>query len=260
MGSSSERPSELPATHEEMCQRAADAVMAAYRDGYTRQNVRLGIGQLEDQYLSLKATLPIATAFTTRLWEGNDLKGIKTSIIDGDVGTLLYREAERPPQDAAVLYLAGRELVTEPKVQTFFSAMGDRLVVLANTQEAPASWTVSASGRDFAFGSDEKVGKEVADMFKLQSFYLHKLSFNNWRLTYFRAYPGNWQVYMETLTYEMVKLGEFADKPSAEVVFRLLEEYEDKYSISPFSKVAKMLKDTFEKKATPDIPEARAGA
>lgn len=250
----------MPATSEEMCQQAADAVMAAYRDGYTRQSVRLGIGQLEDQFLSLKATLPLATAFTTRLWEGNDLKGIKTSIIDGDVGTLLYREAERPPQDAAVLYLAGRDLVTEPKVQTFFSAMGDRLVVLANTEEAPASWTVASGGRDFSFGSDEKVGKEVSEMFNLQSFYLHKVNFNNWRLTYFRAYPGKWQVYMESLTYEMLKLGEFNDKPSPEVVFRLIEEYEDKHSISPFSKVAKMLKDTMEKSATPDIPEARAGA
>ena len=58
---------ELPNSTEAMCRQAADAVMRAYRDGYTRQAVRMRLdaayaGQ-EDLRALLKASLPLAKSF-----------------------------------------------------------------------------------------------------------------------------------------------------------------------------------------------------
>lgn len=91
-----ERP-ELPNSTELMCRQAAQAVMRAYRDGYTRQAVRLRLdaaysGQ-EDLKALLKATLPLAKSFATKLWNGEALRALKTSLVDDDVTTLLYRRS-----------------------------------------------------------------------------------------------------------------------------------------------------------------------
>lgn len=62
---------DLPNSTEAMCRQAADAVMRAYRDGYTRQAVRLRLdaayaGQ-EDIRALLKASLPLAKSFAARI-------------------------------------------------------------------------------------------------------------------------------------------------------------------------------------------------
>lgn len=93
-----ERP-ELPNSTELMCRQASQAVMRAYRDGYTRQAVRLRLdaaysGQ-EDLKALLKATLPLAKSFATKLWNGEALRALKTSLVDDDVTTLLYRRSAR---------------------------------------------------------------------------------------------------------------------------------------------------------------------
>lgn len=241
----------VPNTTEAMCQQAADAVMAAYRDGWTRQTIRLRTDAVFDNqelYSKgtqdlLKQSLPLVQSFTTKLWNGESLKEVKTSAIDSDAGTLLYREALNPMQDAAVLYLAGRETVTEANVRNFYNGMGDRLVVMANTEQAPAGWKVENMGRDFYLVSNADIGLEVAKTFQQTTYYLYQCPLNNWQVTIFRAYPHPWKIYIETLDYELFKLGEYEQRPPTEVIVAAMEKYEQENNIVAFKKVGKILKD-----------------
>lgn len=227
----------LPNSTEAMAWHAADAVMQAYLDGHTRQTVRLRTDWIFDpQELQLKGigtllkeTLPLAEDFATKLWNGERLKNVKVSIVDGEVSTLLYREADTALYDSAVLYMPGRELVVEDKVKYFFTHMGDRLVVLANTEQAPNGWRVEEEGGDFFLDSE---GAEVARMFSQQSFYFYQCPFNNWMLTYFRVYPHPWEIYVDALNNNMVKIGEFVSKPSYDEVIAAMEAYEKKNGIT----------------------------
>lgn len=238
----------LPRSIEEMCTQAADACMKAYRDGYPRQSIRLGVDQIVagDDVLPttfLKKSLPVLTDFTQKLWDNDDLQGVKTSIIDGEVGTLLYREATAALQDAAVLFLMGRDSVLEPKVASFEKNMGDRLIVLANTESAPAPWSPLSEGTDFFLTNDMDEGALVAKKFKLTSYYLYEAPLNNWRTTTFRAYPGKWQIWIESLDLKPVFLGEFDEKPFGGDIIELQEKYEGENDIPPYKKIGKMLKD-----------------
>lgn len=228
---------------------AADAVMQAYRDGFTRQTVRLRTDMVfDEQELQtrgagwlLKETLPMVEDFTSKLWGGDRLNRVKVSIVDGEVSTLLYREADNPRIDSAVLYLPGRDLVVEQKVRYFFEHMGDRLVVLSNTEQASDSWRVDNAGSDFVLASDAKGGSEVARMFKEQTYYFYQCAFNNWQMTYFRVYPHPWEIYVTSLDDRMVKIGEFESKPSFDEIVAAMEAYEKKYGITTYDKVDKML-------------------
>ena len=100
-----DEPPPIPASPEEMLQQASDAVMRAYRDGKTRQAVRLRLDQLFDmeslyvkgiearglrslsrslggahtstfQALQL-ATVPYMESFVKKLWGGEYLQEIK---------------------------------------------------------------------------------------------------------------------------------------------------------------------------------------
>lgn len=253
------RPS-LPDSADIMCQQAADAVMRAYRDGWTRQTVRLRTSEVfnDDNLYNkglgalLEATIPLVKTFTRKLWYSDSLKEIKTSALDEDAGTLFYREAMNPLQDAAVLYLAGRDVVTSAKVRNFFSSMGDRLVVLSNTEQAPAQWKVENEGRDFYLVNDAELGVEIADQFRQQSYYLWQAALNNWQVTYFRAYPYPWEIYIETLEYETFKLGEYESKPEYDMILADMVAYETENNITAFRKVGKMLKDN---QYNPDMDE-----
>lgn len=57
----------------------------------------------------------------------------KTSLVDEDVTTLLYREAENALMDAAVLYLPSREVVTSPKLLEWMKEMSvdDQISILS---------------------------------------------------------------------------------------------------------------------------------
>jgi len=241
---------------------AADAVMTAYRDGFTRQTIRLrtdAVNVAEANDLGggtvklLKAALPLVRSFTTKLWGGNDLKELKTSIIDGEVATLVYREAENALQDAAVFFLPGRDLVVQDNVLSFFESMGDRLVVLSNPEEAPANWKVENQGRDFYLASDADAGADVARMFKEQTYYFYKSTVNNWQFTWHRVYPHPWEIYLESLDYELVKVGEFADRPSFDQIFEAMDKYEADNQIKVPEKVGKILKDNQERGAEPAV-------
>jgi len=239
-----------PNSSEAMNVQAAEAVMRAYRDGFTRQTVRLRtVSSASDNLVGgsaralLKANLPMVNDFAAQLWDGRDLKQVKTSIIDGEVTTLVYREAEEAQQDAAVLFLPGRDIVIEDKVRAFFDSMGDRLVVLANPEQAPANWKVENRGRDFYLVSDVDSGAEVAEMFKEQSYYCYTCPLNNWQVTFFRTYPFPWEVYIESLDYALVKVGEWEERPDYDAVVVAMERYEEANNIGVAQKLGKSLKD-----------------
>lgn len=236
---------ELPNSTEAMCRQAAAAVMRAYTDGYTRQAVRLRLdaaysGQ-EDLRALLKASLPLAKSFATKLWNGESLKAVKTSLVDDDVTTLLYREADNALMDAAVLYLPSREVVTSPKFTHFFQSMGDRLVIMTNTENAATNWRVENMGADFYDNPD--VGLEICKMFAQQSYYYQLVPINNWQVTFFRAYPCPWELWIEDLNYNLVKLGESEQKPSYDQIVAWTEAYEDSVGVRAFQKVGKLLQD-----------------
>ncbi|CAJ1408494.1 unnamed protein product [Effrenium voratum] len=240
-----------------MCRQAADAVMRAYRDGFTRQAVRLRLdaayeGQ-DDLRALLKATLPLAKSFATKLWAGDYLRGVKTSLVDEDVTTLLYREADTALMDAAVLYLPSREVIASPKFWKFFQSMGDRLVVVANTESAAASWRVENRGADFG----SKLGLELCKLFRQQSYYYQLVPINNWQVTFFRSYPFPWELWIEDLDYNLVKLGESEQKPSYEQIVAWTEAYEESAGVKAFQKVGKLLQDN-QKRLDPDEAAALA--
>ncbi|CAE7425689.1 unnamed protein product [Symbiodinium sp. KB8] len=236
---------ELPNSTEVMCRQAAEAAMRAYRDGYTRQAIRLRLDAAydsqEDLGALLKATLPLAKSFTTKLWSGESLVDLKTSLVDEDVTTLLYREAENALMDAAVLYLPSREVVASPKFSNFFQSMGDRLVVVANTENAAANWRVENMGADFYDSPD--IGLEICKQFSQQSYYYQLVPINNWQVTFFRAYPFPWELWIEDLNYNLVKLGESEQKPTYDQITEWTEQYEEKAGIRTYEKVGKLLQD-----------------
>eukprot|EP00930_Biecheleria_cincta_P004217 TRINITY_DN105115_c0_g1_i1.p1 TRINITY_DN105115_c0_g1~~TRINITY_DN105115_c0_g1_i1.p1 ORF type:complete len:373 (+),score=63.85 TRINITY_DN105115_c0_g1_i1:38-1120(+) len=236
-----------PNSTELMCRQAADAVMRAYRDGYTRQTVHLRLDAAYDpedvdgaQYM-LKKSLPLAKSFAWKLWNGESLKDIKMSIVDEEVTTLLYREAENPQMDAAVLFLPAREVVASKKFTDFFKQMGDRLVVLTNTEQGMSTFRVENKGRDF-YG-DTEAGFEVAQIFAKHAYYYASAAINNWRVLVFRSYPSPWEIYIEDVNYQLVKLAESEKRPDDETIIRMTEEYEANNEVKGFQKIGKVLKD-----------------
>jgi len=240
-----------PNSTEVMCRQAAEAVMNAYRDGYTRQTIRLRtdpVMQEMDQmglnpYKLLEASLPLARSFASKLWDGEYLKGLKTQAVDEETSTLIYREADNPLQDAAILYLPGRELMTSNKMRNFFRSMGDRMVILANTEQAYAPWRIENKGKDFYLVGDSESAAQVCDAFGQQSYYYYICPLNNWQMTFFRAYPHPWEIYVESLEYKNVKIGESEEKPDYDQILKMMAEYETKNGIKISQKIGKFLRD-----------------
>lgn len=244
-----EKPPELPQSPEEMMQQAADSVMRAYRMGITRQSVRFRLDELFDMdaiYTKgtaglLNASLPAVQSFTRKLWGGQSLKKVRSSRADEDTSTLLYREAENPMQDAAVIYMPGREFMATSQTQTFFGNMKDRLVVLANTENSPSAFRVELAGKDWLDLTD--IGYKMCNIFKEQSYYLYQGPFNQWKMTTFRAYPFPWQIFIETLDYKTILIGEWEEKPDYDQLIEKIRAYEDQEGVIPLKKVGKMLRD-----------------
>uniref|UniRef100_A0A7S2E2S6 DUF1995 domain-containing protein n=1 Tax=Alexandrium andersonii TaxID=327968 RepID=A0A7S2E2S6_9DINO len=225
--------------------------MNGYRDGITRQSIRLRLDaayRAEDAYFAgirakLKGCLPLAESFTRKLWNGEMLQAVRASGIDEEVATLLYRQATDNLYDAAVFFLTGRSLVTADKLRRYFDVMGDRLVVLLNSEDAADPFKVQNRARDFVIGEDADVGAEVTETFKEITYFYDQGSVNNWMSIEFRAYPHPWEIWVENLEYELVKIAEYDEKPTYEQVVTATTEYEEKNGIPYAKKLAKMLKD-----------------
>lgn len=79
------------------------------------------------------ATSPFMEGLAKKLWGGDYLKEVKTSVVDDQAGTLIYREADNELQDVAMLYLAGRDLMVDQKIQNFLRKMKDRRLEEVNS-------------------------------------------------------------------------------------------------------------------------------
>lgn len=240
-----------PNSTNSMTLQAATAAMSAYKDGIVRQSVRLRLDQsynaLENYAAGiaakLKGTLPLAQAFTQQLWSGEMLKGVRTQAIDEEVGTLLYRQATDNLYDSAVFFLVGRQLVTAGQMRNYFNAMGDRLVVLLNSADAADPFKIENKARDFVLGEDADAGKEVVDLFKEMTYFYEQTPCNNWQMIQFRAYPHPWEIWIETLDYELVKLGDFPEKPAYNEIIAAMTAYEEENNVTVAKKLGKMLKE-----------------
>ncbi|CAK9091389.1 unnamed protein product [Durusdinium trenchii] len=245
-------PPPLPESPEEMAQQAADAVMRAYRDGKTRQTVRLRLDELFDmESLYVKgiqalqmATTPFMEGLSKKLWGGDFFKDVKTSVVDDQAGTLIYRESDNEMQDMAMFYLPGRDLMAEQKTQNFIRRMKDRLVLLVNTENAQSFFRVDFKGMDW--GDYTNMGKEISNIFQEQTYYYDKAPCQSWQMTTFRAYPYNWEVYIEDLDYNLVKVWDSEYKPTTNQIEARLEQYEKVNGIEgkAYKKMAKIMKDT----------------
>jgi len=243
---------------EAMCKQAAEAAMRAYRDGHFRQTMRLRTDAVFDAEdlgrfgvtKLLKKSLPLVKSFIKKLWNGQGLKGVKASIVDGEAGTLVYREGDNPQMDSAVFYLAGRDLMIEDKMKTFFSNMGDRLVVLMNTEQAAASWQPENNAAEW--GSEEDSAVDVVKQFSMRSYYYYQLVLNQWQTIFFRAYPHPWEVWIEDMNFELVKVGESPYKPDFETIVGWMREYEEANGIQVSQKIGKYLKDVAKREGPDD--------
>lgn len=225
--------------------------MRAYKDGFTRQSIRLRLDAAYDplsvsgggQKALLKGTLPLAKSFVAKLWGGDFLKTMKISLVDNDVSTLLYREAVDPRMDSATVFLPSRPLVTSDKITNFLAGMGDRLVVFLNSENAGESWKVENRGRDFYYMAEGDAAIKIANEFSEQTYYYFQTVLNNWQTIFYRSYPNPWEIFIEDLQYNRVKLGESATKPSFDQIVAWMEAYEEENKVAPIQKVGKYLKD-----------------
>jgi len=246
----------MPKTTEEMSQVASDAIMRAYRDGYTRQTVRMRIdgvakntGSNTAEYF-LQSTLPMVESMTKKLWYGQELKELKTSAIGLDeTSTLLYRASTNPRMDAAVLWMMARDNVVDAKVFNWLQDMGDRLVVLGNTETSSQPFVVGDADELIRFDRKQRdVAAQVIDKFSEKTFYFYKVLVYNWQTIFYRVYPFDWEVWIEDLNYTLVKIGSSKTQPDYVQATKWMEEYEEKTGIKmiTMNKIAKNLKDNMD--------------
>eukprot|EP00913_Durusdinium_trenchii_P002753 g2546.t1 len=276
-------PPPLPESPEEMAQQAADAVMRAYRDGKTRQT---GIQALQ------MATTPFMEGLSKKLWGGDFFKDVKTSVVDDQAGTLslggagrrqqgrIYRESDNEMQDMAMFYLPGRDLMAEQKTQNFIRRMKDRLVLLVNTENAQSFFRVDFKG-SMVEVHYTNMGKEISNIFQEQTYYYDKAPCQSWQMTTFRAYPYNWEVYIEDLDYNLVKVWDSEPwlnsgfsplsppspnlreyKPTTNQIEARLEQYEKVNGIEgkAYKKMAKIMKELLDTPSPNSAPRPRSEA
>jgi hypothetical protein len=240
-----------PESIEEMTQQAADAAMAAYRDGITRQTVRLRLdvvyseagGLIAGSSEKLNKCLPLAEDFTKRLWGGQLLKDTRSQGIDEDIAMLIYRQSEVADFDTSVFFLAGRDLVTSAKLRNYFLQMNDRLVVLLNSEDATDPFNVRFGARDWCQKESSQAAGEITKTFQETTYYYCVGAVNNWQIVQFHAHPHPWQIWLEDLDYRLVKLGDFDKQPAFEELEQATVEYETANGISVPKKMSKMMKD-----------------
>ncbi|CAE7759653.1 unnamed protein product [Symbiodinium pilosum] len=249
-----------------MVDQAAEAVMAAFKDGIVRQSVRLRLDMVcppnrvteAGMEALLNDALPMAEAFTKGLQApgGAALKEVRVSRFDavgtssGDVGTLLYRVTDDAKQDAAVIFLGGRKFVLQDPSFEFTNGMKERLVVMLNAEDAATSFRIENKGTEVSvggnFGGDVKILKRFCNQFKEETYYIRLLLLSDWPVLIFRAYPNPWVVYLESLDGDVVRLLQGSRKPLAEEIAQEISKYESEMGITTADKIAKVQQQSAE--------------
>lgn len=255
---SEETPSP-PNSAKVMVQQAADSVVKAYADGINRQSVQLRLDIVcppnrvieSGMEALLSAALPMAKAFTQSLSSpgGAPLKEVRVSRFDpvgttsGDVGTLLYRISEDPKQDVAVVFLGGRKFVLQDS-DAFINGMKSRLVVMLNSEDAATTFRLENKGQEVSaggnFGKDVKILGKFCEEFREETYYLRLLLLSDWPVLIFRAYPNKWEVYLEALDGDVVRLLYGSRKPLPEEILQEIAKYEEENGITNADKMAKI--------------------
>jgi len=257
----------LPSSVSQMIRQASDSITAAYKDGISRQWVRLRLDMalpkeepLSGDFLNLPkppefykgnvslhiAALPYVRELVGGLNSGAALKELKVALIDDeqspDIGTLLYREAEDSKEDAAVFFLAGRPFATAKSTPDFLAGMKERLVVMLNSEDAASTFAVENDGTDF---QSEPFGYAAAvafcKTFAAQTYYYSAKIVNGWQVVLFRAYPLPWEFYIVDLDDNTLKLKETPRKPSIQEMVAWTAEFEGSEQVSPMAKREKSL-------------------
>merc|ERR1711924_134836 len=109
-------------------------------------------------------------------------------------------------------------------------------------------------GKDFYLTTNADLGTEICQTFDMQAYYYYQVPINNWQLTFFRVYPAPWQIFIEDLEYNLIRIGTSPSKPDYERIQRWMEAYERKNDIQQWKKVGKMLKDNQARGPTPSSP------
>merc|ERR1719471_377241 len=221
-----------------MARQAADAAIAAYRAGVTRQSIRLRLDMVcKPERLTnsgmealLEDALPLASQFTENLGlpGGAAMREVRVSRFDGvglssgDVGTLLYRISEDAGQDAAVVFLGGRNWAVEGSTQSFLAGMKTRLVVMLNAEDAASSFRIENKGEEFVWGGggDKDKLTRFCQEFQEETYYYRLTSVDSKPVVVFRAYPHPWDVYVADASNQAVKLRDSPTKPSSEQIER----------------------------------------
>lgn len=246
-----DKPPRPPSDRDYMLQQAADAAMRAYRDGITRQSLRFRVDSFfdtESTYIkgpggALNKTLPAAQRILQNLWGGTVDYDINTSAVDEFTSTLLYGEAESEFQDVAMFYMPNREFAASAAAKNFVRNMKDRLVLVCNSQYSNSPFQIENLGSEFANEGVMEQGYDFTKTFQEQTYYYYTGPFANWQMTTFRAYPFDWEIFVEDFnTTALVKIADFPKKPKPEELSNILYAFEQEMGILPLKKIEKMQK------------------
>lgn len=266
----------VPTSPSLMVQQAVDAIQAAYKDGITRQWVRLRLDMVSlPERVSKQqwqwdadngwrrmplppagpptlhwATLPLAKQLVNTIEVGAaEKQDVRIALLDKeedpDIGTLLYRNSADPKEDVAVVFLAGRPFAVAESTAPFLEGMGSRLVVMLNSEDAASTFKVDNNALEFVVGNLFEYGtaSEFCKTFEAQTYHYSSKVVNGWTTVLFRSYPRPWQLFVEDIYDQLFKLKELDGKPTAEEIAKWLEEYEEEQGITPMQKREKTLRD-----------------
>eukprot|EP00913_Durusdinium_trenchii_P026019 g24412.t1 len=172
---SQEKPAP-PDSAKGMVLQAAESVMKAYADGLSRQSVQLMLGRSDGRDLlrPLHKRFKVLLVLPCETCESLDL------------------------------------MMLGPHAKAFMSGMKSRLVVMLNSEDAATTFRLENRGQEMTsggnFGKDVEVLGKFCEEFSEETYYLRLLLLSDWPVIIFRAYPHPWDVYIESLDGEVVRL------------------------------------------------------
>ena len=205
-----------------MIARAADAAQRALQAGISKQIQRVTLpkdfaddftdwpGGLKEKY---EVAEPLARSLLRKLdaGRGGVVSRITTQPLSPeDYSALILAQAPDKQDDAAVLLFLSQEDLLERPVTAFLKEMGPRLTILLNP-----SWQ---SATDFGFFSKRKAEAALAGF--VETYSLTSFSCKARTVAIVRAWPGPWQVFLQTSSapavakYAQIAVFERPGKPS----------------------------------------------
>lgn len=233
-----------------MIGQATEAVMRAFGDGLLRQSVRLRVDADESESDAVdsngmsarwNASIDIAKDFAAGLMPESPMRELKTTVVKDASFTLIYRIAGDPSYDSGVLHMVERDFMVSDEGKSFFGSMGHRLVVLSNTEDAGRPWGVD----NWNVVADPKKTAGLREMFTEQTYFYQRTVLNKRSILVFRAYPHPWEIWVEKLDSEYLKVWEIQGKlrPSCDDIITIMKGWEEHSGVDT-SELAMVTQDT----------------